>query len=420
MNVYLPFTPRLPNTYQEVEYIQSTGTQYINTWFIPNQKTKVDIWMSWFSVFQRWESLFWVRYSWSADASVWRWFWLVRNTIDNTTWAMFGRKYTWDWEWMWWYTFHDWNYHTINMSQSWIYEDWILRTTLNTVTFTSPSNLYIFVDNDNGTINEQWAFKLYYFKIRDNWTLVRNFIPCYRKSDNVIWLYDLVNSAFYTNAWSWTFSKGNDVTMAELKNAYIWEFVPYTPWENTIARYQFKSDIKNHYWSDADWYVYSWNVSYENNMMKYTWQLRKNKATLSWWYSWNFTVLSWRKREWTDARIDLWRADFSMNSWMSIPWWNAELCSVYAWWSWYAISLPQMTNWVHLFAMVRNWNTLYWYLDWNLIWSKSISWSLNSTLSCWAISWAWWTVWETIAENKARNQTGIQSYYNNTKSNYWL
>ena len=32
-----------------------------------------------------------------------------------------------------------------------------------------------------------------------NGTLVRDFIPCYRNSDNEIGLYDLVNDIFYTN-----------------------------------------------------------------------------------------------------------------------------------------------------------------------------------------------------------------------------
>ena len=235
------------------------------------------------------------------------------------------------------------------------------------------------------------------------------------QSSNFCWIV-LDETTYYITAFA---VDSNNVVIWTQQTTITTDFW-WHPSANTLARYQFKSDITNHYWSDADWYVYSWSVSYENNMMKYTWQLRKNKATLSWWYSWNFTVLSWRKREWTDARIDLWRADFSMNSWMSIPWWNAELCSVYAWWSWYAISLPQMTNWVHLFAMVRNWNTLYWYLDWNLIWSKSISWSLNSTLSCWAMSWAWWTIWEVIAENKAWNQADIQEYYRHAKTRYGL
>ena len=53
--------------------------------------------------------------------------------------------------------------------------------------------------------------RIYYCKIWDNNILFRNFIPCYRKSDNVAGLYDLVNGVFYTNAGTGTFIKGNDI-----------------------------------------------------------------------------------------------------------------------------------------------------------------------------------------------------------------
>jgi hypothetical protein len=52
--------------------------------------------------------------------------------------------------------------------------------------------------------------KLYYCKLYDNDVLVRNLIPCYRKSDNAIGMYDTINKVFYTNSGSETFLKGND------------------------------------------------------------------------------------------------------------------------------------------------------------------------------------------------------------------
>ena len=36
-------------------------------------------------------------------------------------------------------------------------------------------------------------------------------IPCYRKSDNVIGLYDMVGGTFYINNGTGTFTKGDDV-----------------------------------------------------------------------------------------------------------------------------------------------------------------------------------------------------------------
>jgi len=42
-------------------------------------------------------------------------------------------------------------------------------------------------------------------------TPIRNFVPCYRKADNVIGLYDMVEGKFYTNAGTGAFTKGADV-----------------------------------------------------------------------------------------------------------------------------------------------------------------------------------------------------------------
>jgi hypothetical protein len=39
----------------------------------------------------------------------------------------------------------------------------------------------------------------------------RDMIPCYRIADWEIWMYDVVNGVFYTNSWSWTFTKWPDV-----------------------------------------------------------------------------------------------------------------------------------------------------------------------------------------------------------------
>jgi len=70
-----------------------------------------------------------------------------------------------------------------------------------------------------GNINNTWfgssgsgqAGKIYSVKIYKDGELIRRFIPAYRKSDNVIGMYDTVNDVFYTNAGTGTFTKGNDI-----------------------------------------------------------------------------------------------------------------------------------------------------------------------------------------------------------------
>jgi hypothetical protein len=57
-------------------------------------------------------------------------------------------------------------------------------------------------------------YKIYSCKLYKSNQMVRNFIPCYRKADNEIGMYDLVNKVFYTNQGTGTFLKGNNTTNA--------------------------------------------------------------------------------------------------------------------------------------------------------------------------------------------------------------
>lgn len=72
--------------------------------------------------------------------------------------------------------------------------------------FTTESTLYLMGANGSST---KFPGKLYYTKIYDNNVLIRYFIPCYRNSDNVIGLYDLVNNAFYENQGTGSFTYGS-------------------------------------------------------------------------------------------------------------------------------------------------------------------------------------------------------------------
>lgn len=77
----------------------------------------------------------------------------------------------------------------------------------------TSANIGIFArKNDNGTYSYNTGGKLYSLKLstyEDG--LIRHFIPCYRKSDNVIGLYDIIGAQFYANNGSGHFEKGADV-----------------------------------------------------------------------------------------------------------------------------------------------------------------------------------------------------------------
>lgn len=69
--------------------------------------------------------------------------------------------------------------------------------------------------------------KLKNAKIKIGGVLVRNFIPCFRNTDNVIGMYDLINNAFYINRGTGSFTKGNTVvTPITLPTGYVGGSLP--------------------------------------------------------------------------------------------------------------------------------------------------------------------------------------------------
>lgn len=71
--------------------------------------------------------------------------------------------------------------------------------------------MLLFCRNTDTTPQGFGKFRIARCKIYDEHELERDFIPCYRKSDNVIGMYDLVYKEFYTNQGTGVFTKGNDV-----------------------------------------------------------------------------------------------------------------------------------------------------------------------------------------------------------------
>ena len=82
---------------------------------------------------------------------------------------------------------------------------------------TTVGNIFIFANHNssrgssNAAMQNIDAMRLYRFKLYDNGYLVRDFVPCYRKATGENGLYDLVNSVFYTNKGTGSFSRGSNI-----------------------------------------------------------------------------------------------------------------------------------------------------------------------------------------------------------------
>jgi len=222
MWVYIPYV-RLPSAYQEVEYIQSSGTQYINTGYKPTIYDTIETkfttaastsdtnlyWSRYNSSYNRQDFTIWINTSSSKWIACHYPYWSSNNQTTDTGWFFTSDIIN--------------TPRVLKITPQYCYVDGEIKYTFNVsrTSYTPSYNAYLFAKNENNSVSKNWSFKIYYFKVSSNWTPQREFIPCYRKSDNVIWMYDIVNNQFYTNSWTGTFSKWADVTAVPLKNAYL-------------------------------------------------------------------------------------------------------------------------------------------------------------------------------------------------------
>jgi hypothetical protein len=102
------------------------------------------------------------------------------------------------------------------------------ETSFAQTTFSYAYPIFIFAANSSGSASNFSKYKLKRFKIWDSETLVRDFVPVKRNSDDVVGLYDVVNDTFYTNAGSGTFIAGkefdgNGIVNTKLKVNGAWQ-----------------------------------------------------------------------------------------------------------------------------------------------------------------------------------------------------
>lgn len=205
---YMMYSPkksssRLPSEFQEVEYIESTGTQYIDTLlnvssgmrFVSDFKftnagtTHYNPIIGTQNTSSPWSDCF-IRYA-KMDYA------FEYSAYANRVPVDIGTKYNVD--------------YTYTPTKMEFRLDGVLKDqkTLSNATISNYSMYLMGVHNGGSTHSSFVA--LYTAKFYVNGELVRDFIPCYRKSDNEIGLYDIVNNQFYTNQGSGTFIKGADV-----------------------------------------------------------------------------------------------------------------------------------------------------------------------------------------------------------------
>lgn len=188
----------LPSGYTRLDYIESTGTQYIDTGFYPNQDSRAIV------------ELMYLKTSDGAYGS--------RDTTSSDGFCMRVNASRWqpqyndnmrtitdplpDNEW-----------HIAEQNKNVWYLDGVSKWTAAYAAFTSPHPFAIggIIANKSGvkTLYEGYC-RYRSCQLFDNGVLVRDLIPC-QDPEGEIGMYDLLNAVFYGNAGSGEFVAGSPV-----------------------------------------------------------------------------------------------------------------------------------------------------------------------------------------------------------------
>ena len=179
---------RLPSAYQEVEYIQSTGTQYISLF-----------------------DTFYINKTFSL---------VCQSDATTDTTVIFGYGASGG---LWFGTYN--GTYALSMDDRW-YNVSISDRITAIISYKTNGGIHVNIDGvvkSTGYFGQRHALSLFSGQGSSSWypASVKIFsltsdgiidlVPCYRKSDGEIGMYDLVSNTFFTNQGTGTFLKGADV-----------------------------------------------------------------------------------------------------------------------------------------------------------------------------------------------------------------
>lgn len=191
----------LPSGYTKLEYIESTGTQYIDTGIVPTKNIGIRGKACYTAVANS-QSIIGYRTN-AGDTR----FWLNESIglfrpsmggyIDSSVPVVPNET-------------KDFSFNYNNDLKAYWGDESENLTYLGTVW---QDSLYVFCANVYGSPDYFAHLKLYYLAIYNGNSLVRNLIPCCLNSDNILGMYDTVSQTFFTNAGTGPFIAGPEVPL---------------------------------------------------------------------------------------------------------------------------------------------------------------------------------------------------------------
>ena len=180
--------------YIDLSYIESTGTQHIDTGITPDETTKIEVQFQETIKYGSWPKVF------GSEIG-----------HDNMSFKMDLRNSIY-------YDYIDTEYsfsnsevspfdipHLTSLERGLIKYDNKTKTFSEARQWSNDYNIYLFACNRSGSAIENGALKMFYCKIWKNGELVRDYIPKYSVDDKENGLFDRVSQTFFKSAGSGKF-----------------------------------------------------------------------------------------------------------------------------------------------------------------------------------------------------------------------
>lgn len=210
---------RLPSGYTQLEYIESTGEQYIDTGVVANTLTSVAMNFEWLGTNTAWMTVF-GSYDNGNYFSLWH-----QNTSDFK--AYMGTS----------------NYAITDSSKNISLELSATKFKINSTeqtfstTIAASSNLYLFHISNGQDSYAKAVMRLYSCIIYNGDTPIRKFIPV-KNASGTAGLYDLISGSFFANAGTGVFTAGAEISALEDREWRETDIVRLSQWRQCLANVQ--------------------------------------------------------------------------------------------------------------------------------------------------------------------------------------
>lgn len=218
---------KLPSGFTEVEYIESSGTQYVDTGVVPNHNTAVMLDIDIVNA-DNWGPIFG-----SRDANVTNEFCMFAHNptsvyqdgygnvahVNISVSSVLGRQ-------------------TINKALNNTYINDELKNSFTAATFQGTYPMFLFQINSGGSaVAYKISGRIYRAVITKSSTIVRDFIPC-KNPSGTVGLYDTVNGTFYGNSGTGVFTAGAEISALEDREWRESDIIRLSQWRQYLANVQ--------------------------------------------------------------------------------------------------------------------------------------------------------------------------------------